>query len=806
MTEDAPWERPAREVEVDITAPLADLEIPAEIELVRVSVLVSGDHLGKIELPACDGRIPAGVLADTVAAGCAWSILGLFLERMAGLDQEELDRRGWLLFLREVWGKPDWPEAWFYEAPAAPEPAPLRRVSRRWTAVEVSDPLPDLEGTGPELDVAFTVGGVTLGQVTVPVPIRSAELRVRLTIASGYELCRVAVREGLLGGPLAGPPLRERLAAAAVRARAVSGPEVRLPRQIAFAPGWHRAVHRALEGKPGWAIGRRTCGEIGSAASRRGVLPPEAADDVLASALWAGEPAIEVSGGVGAAVAGRVVYAPDLLWKAPALVPSSETKKPGEAVPYGRHHFEALFARGDDPWRYTTPYERTKYEQTLGLIPPGPICRALEIGCAEGHFTSALSARVDRLMAADISEIALRRAADRCGHSRACGNVDFQRLDLARDPLPGRFGLIVCSETLYFLGDREALAAAARKMADALEPGGHLVMAHANVVADDADRPGYDWDVPYGARTIGETFARTRGLRFVRELRTTLYRVQLFRKEEGFTSAEPELVEESSYAPPEPAVAEHILWNGGQPVRTAVLERTTDRLPILLYHRVAPEGSPGTERYRVTPEAFEEQLRYLKDAGFRSVNLDEWAGAMAARRPLPGRAVAFTFDDGYRDFLTWAWPALSRHGFTATVFLVAERVGGTNLWDASYGEELPLLDWEEIRRLRDEGVAFGSHGCTHRALPSLPNAEAARVLARSRRVLEEGLERPVTAIAYPWGLSDGAVRHFAGACGYGVGLDSKGGRCRLHGDPLNLPRIEVEGSDGLEAFVAKLGV
>lgn len=797
MIEDAPWERPAREVEVDITASLADIKVSPEIELVRVSVLVSGAPLGKIELPACDGRVPAGVLTDAVASDCAWSILGLFFERTAGLSREDLDRLGWTLFLREIWGKPDWPEAWFYEPPATPEPAPLRRVSRSWTAVEVSDPLPDLDGTGRELDVALTVGGVALGRVTVPVPIRAADLRARLTLAAGYELCRAAVREGLLGSPLAGPSLRERLAAAVARARAVSGPEVHLPRRIAFAPGWHRAVHRSLSGGAGWVIGRRTSGEIGSVASRRGMLP---ADGAVVAAQAAGGLVIEVPG----PEPRRLVYAPDLLWAAPTAR-SSKQETAGEAAPYGRHHFEALFARGDDPWRYTTPYEGTKYEQTLELIPPGPIGRALEIGCAEGHFTEKLSARVGRLVAADIAEIALRRAAERC---RACRNIEFLRLDLGRDPLPGRFGLIVCSETLYFLGSREALAAAARRMADALEPDGHLVMAHANVVADDADRPGFDWDVPYGARTIGETFALTPGLRFVRELRSPLYRVQLFRREEGFAAGSPEagLVEGVLNAPPEPAVAEHILWNGGQPADRRAAESTTDRLPILLYHRVAPEGSPGTARYRVTPQAFEEQLRYLRDAGFRGAGLDEWAEAMAARRALPGRAVAFTFDDGYRDFLTWAWPALRRHGFTATVFLVAERIGGTNEWDASSGEELPLLGWEEIRRLQEEGVAFGSHGCRHRALPTLPNAEVARVLARSRRMLEEGLGTPVTALAYPWGLSDGAVRHFAAACGYLVGLDSKGGRSRLHGDPLNLPRIEVEGSDGLEAFVAKLGV
>lgn len=786
--------RPTLEAGVDIAAPLTDLAVPDGIEMVRLSIEVPGASLGKVELPAVAGRVEAGLIADAVAAECAWTLLGRFFAANGLLPEADLDRLGWQLFLREVWGRPDWPEAWFYDPPQDAGPGELRRVTGRWTEVEVSAPISGLEAEKPRLDVALTAGGVGVGRVTVPAPIRAAELCARLTAAAGFELCRAVVREALIGAPLAGPPLRERLAAAARRDRGRQEADAGRASGIALAPGWRQA----LPAGSGWVIGRRSQGAMGGVGSRRAVLPPEAAEDAVAAAAHAGEPALELAG----AGPGRVVYAPDLLWSSPAQASAPGPPEP-DATAWGRHHFEALFARAADPWRYTSPYERTKYEQTLALIPPGAVGRGLEIGCAEGHFTERLCARVSRLLAADISEIALRRAAERC---RGCGNVEYLRLDLARDPLPGRFGLIVCSETLYFLGGRDALAAAARRIVEALEPGGHLVMAHANAVADDPDRPGFDWDVPYGSRTIGEVFALTPGLRFVHELRTALYRVQLFRREEGFTTTSPEAetVREDRHSAPEPAVAEHILWHGGKPAPEPAARVVTDRLPILLYHRVAPGGSPATARYRVSPEAFEDQLRYLKDAGFRVVGLDEWAEAMAARRPLPGRAVAITFDDGYQDFLAWAWPALRRYGFSATMFLVAERIGGKNQWDAAYGEELALLTWPSIRRLRAEGLQIGSHGLTHRGLTALPNAQAAQTAARSKLVLETKLGTPVTAFAYPWGLSDGAVRHFVGACGYRVALDSKGGRSSLHGDPLNVPRIEVEGSDDLEAFVAKL--
>ena len=78
--------------------------------------------------------------------------------------------------------------------------------------------------------------------------------------------------------------------------------------------------------------------------------------------------------------------------------------------------------------------------------------------------------------------------------------------------MPGLFDLIVCSEILYYVGNRFALAAVARKLADALKPGGHLLMAHANAVVDDASSTGFEWAVGFGAKVIGETFARVPSL------------------------------------------------------------------------------------------------------------------------------------------------------------------------------------------------------------------------------------------------------------------------------------------------------
>ena len=229
----------------------------------------------------------------------------------------------------------------------------------------------------------------------------------------------------------------------------------------------------------------------------------------------------------------------------------------------------------------------------------------------------------------------------------------------------------------------------------------------------------------------------------------------------------------------------------------------TYALPILMYHRVAPTGAPTMASFRVTPEAFEDHLRYLRKAGFYSVSLEYWQSAVAARRPLPGRAIAITFDDGYQDFYEYAHPLLKKYGFTGTVFLVADLIGRSNLWDEAYGEVIPLMGWQEIRQLRDEGIIFGSHSMSHRPLTSLSVEEISQEGERSRTLLERGLGVPVTAFAYPYGDFNAVVEDLICACGYSVGLSCRHGLSRFQDRLLALPRIEVRGSD-VEDLVSKL--
>jgi peptidoglycan/xylan/chitin deacetylase (PgdA/CDA1 family) len=219
----------------------------------------------------------------------------------------------------------------------------------------------------------------------------------------------------------------------------------------------------------------------------------------------------------------------------------------------------------------------------------------------------------------------------------------------------------------------------------------------------------------------------------------------------------------------------------------------THKLPILAYRRISPGGLDA-----ITPQVFEQQLHNLKDHDYYSASWEDWQSAKLAKTPLPGKAVLMTFDGGYLDFFQYAWPVLKRFDFTATVFLVAELIGKTNNWEKAEFEEVQLMGWPEILQLRDAGIEFGSMSATHQPLTALSPTEIVREGAKSRAILERGLEKSVKCFAYPYGDFDPVVAHLIGATGYTFGVSYELNFSSFDDALLSLPRIQVTVENALK--------
>lgn len=219
--------------------------------------------------------------------------------------------------------------------------------------------------------------------------------------------------------------------------------------------------------------------------------------------------------------------------------------------------------------------------------------------------------------------------------------------------------------------------------------------------------------------------------------------------------------------------------------------------PVLMYHSVSPATTPDPHLLRVHPDRLDAQLRTLRRLGLRGVSLGELVRARDTGEHA--RLVGLTFDDGYADFLECAVPVLARHGMTATVYVVAGRLGGQNDWDD--GPRLPLMSADDVRTVAAAGYEVGSHTLTHAHLAGLDAATLQAEVTDSRLVLEEVLGGPVDGFCYPYGEFDAEAAAAVRAAGYDHACTT-----RNYSVPERhtLPRFYVGDRDTGPRLIAKL--
>lgn len=209
----------------------------------------------------------------------------------------------------------------------------------------------------------------------------------------------------------------------------------------------------------------------------------------------------------------------------------------------------------------------------------------------------------------------------------------------------------------------------------------------------------------------------------------------------------------------------------------------------LAYHCVTAAPAAQTDAYTITPACFAAQMEWLWRHGYRGVSLGE---AMTGSDNK--RLVAITFDDGYRDFYTTAWPLLRRCGFKATIFIVTGRMGQVADWPEASG--VPLLSWPEVGELAAAGIEVGVHGAVHQAFDQRETTVTRAELAIARQKVTEATGQETVGLAYPYGRYSPAIIAAAQAAGFAWAATARGGKNRPETNPFTLRRTLVTGQDG----------
>jgi peptidoglycan/xylan/chitin deacetylase (PgdA/CDA1 family) len=225
---------------------------------------------------------------------------------------------------------------------------------------------------------------------------------------------------------------------------------------------------------------------------------------------------------------------------------------------------------------------------------------------------------------------------------------------------------------------------------------------------------------------------------------------------------------------------------------------TVQTVPILCYHRFGPR----TNNLTVTPQAFEAQMRYLRENGYTVVPMARLADFLEGKAALPKKSVVITIDDGYRSTYEIAWPILKRYGYPATVYLYTDFVGAGD-----------ALTWAQMKEMSGPGqIDIQPHSKTHSNLTlKLADENEARYRDRIRRevdapidAIRERLNESTLSYAFPYGDVNDTVVEFLRAKNVRLGVTVTPGGNAFFAPPVMLRRSMIFGGDDIDVFKNKL--
>jgi len=231
------------------------------------------------------------------------------------------------------------------------------------------------------------------------------------------------------------------------------------------------------------------------------------------------------------------------------------------------------------------------------------------------------------------------------------------------------------------------------------------------------------------------------------------------------------------------------------------------RVPILMYHGIGSKTGTRHPYFETstTPELFARHMEYLNENGYVTVELNEVVESVMMDRNGRKR-IAITFDDGFRDFYTSAFPILRQYGMKATVFIVS----GWTRDERVVHEGREYLNWTEVREMSASGVRIGSHTVNHPELHSLIPSAVEYELRESKEEIEDKLGQSIDSFSYPYAFPEqdaafvARLKNFLQVHGYQNGVTTVLGTASQNHDWFFLPRLPINSYDDLRFFRAKL--
>lgn len=212
---------------------------------------------------------------------------------------------------------------------------------------------------------------------------------------------------------------------------------------------------------------------------------------------------------------------------------------------------------------------------------------------------------------------------------------------------------------------------------------------------------------------------------------------------------------------------------------TAVSALADQSAAILLYHRFGEDDYPSTN---IRLEQFDAQIKMMQESGYHFMKLGDLVAHLKANKSVPERTVVITVDDAYKSVALEAWPRLKRAGIPMTLFVATDAVDNAT---SNY------MNWDDVRRLKAEGVEIGHHSASHLHMIDAGVKAAVEDVRKASARFKAELGSVPPLIAYPYGEYNLELRKAMIAEGFEAAFAQVSGPAAIWSDPFSLPRFPV---------------
>lgn len=204
------------------------------------------------------------------------------------------------------------------------------------------------------------------------------------------------------------------------------------------------------------------------------------------------------------------------------------------------------------------------------------------------------------------------------------------------------------------------------------------------------------------------------------------------------------------------------------------------KIPVICYHSINKDPS-GKSSIIISPEKFRQHLQAIKDNGYTTLTMAQFDDYILGDKPIPEKSVLLTFDDGYMDNYTNAFPILKEFNMNATIFVIS-----------SYLDGKEYLSPSAVREMSDYGIDIESHTVSHLRLSELSYEQQLNELKNSKEALEKLTGKPVISIAYPEGKYNEDTTKAVSEAGYAMGFTIDRGYVGVGDNAAKLNRLCVD--------------